>query len=126
MTLIVYRLELRLILKLIGILMLLCLIIFYVMFQARFLITGPQITLTDEPDTRQNERVVTLTGKALNITHLWLNGRQIYTDVNGYFEEALVLENSYTITTLQAKDRYGRETRVVRSFAYTPTSFIKD
>jgi len=96
------------------------------MFQARFLITGPQITLTDEPDTRQNERVVTLTGKALNITHLWLNGRQIYTDVNGYFEEALVLENSYTITTLQAKDRYGRETRVVRSFAYTPTSFIKD
>jgi hypothetical protein len=120
----VYRLELSTILKLVGIVILLCLITFYVTFQARFLITGPQIVLQDEPTPHQNERVVTLTGKAFNITHLWLNGRQIYTDVNGNFKEALVLENSYTITTLQAKDRYGRETKVVRSFAYTPTSII--
>ncbi|HMO78307.1 MAG TPA: hypothetical protein PKA42_01385 [Candidatus Paceibacterota bacterium] len=119
-----YRLELSTVLKVLGIVLLLCLITFYVTFQARFLITGPQIVLYDEPATHQNERVVTLTGKAFNITHLWLNGRQIFTDVNGNFEEALVLENSYTITTLQAKDRYGRETKVVRLFAYTPTSII--
>lgn len=119
-----YRLELSTVLKLLGSIILLCLITFYVTFQARFLITGPQIILHDEPATHQNERLITLSGKAFNITHLWLNGRQIYTDESGNFEEALVLENSYTITTLQAKDRYGRETKVVRSFAYTPTSII--
>lgn len=121
-----YRLELSTILKIVGAIILLCLVTFYVTFQARFLITGPQIVLYDEPNTQQNNRTVTLTGKAFNITHLWLNGRQIYTDETGNFKETLVLENSYTITTLKAKDRYGRETEVVRSFAYIPASIVNN
>lgn len=114
------------VLKFVGGITLLGLIAFYVMFQARFLITGPEIILDFEPPTHQNERVVSLEGQAFNITHLWLNDRPIYTDENGHFKEALVLENGYTITTLRAKDRYGRETRVVRSFVYTPASIIKN
>lgn len=94
-------------------------------FQARFLIIGPEIVLENEPSVQQNERIITLSGTARNITHLWLNDRQIYTDENGHFKEALVLGNGYTITTLKAKDRYGRETKVVRSFVYTPASIIK-
>lgn len=118
--------ELRSVLKIVGTITLLVLIALYVLFQARFLITGPQIILQNEPEVQQNARIVTLEGTALNITHLWLNDRQIFTDEQGYFKEALVLENGYTITTLRAKDRYGRETRVVRSFVYTPASIIKN
>jgi hypothetical protein len=118
-------LEISSILKLIGGVALLGVIVFYVIFQARFLITGPQIVLAFEPPTHQNERVLSLEGQAFNITHLWLNDRPIFTDEKGNFKEALVLENGYTITTLRAKDRYGRETRVVRSFVYTPASIIK-
>ena len=120
------RIELRDILKFVGSLLILGLISFYVLFQARFLITGPQIVLDSEPPIHQNERVITLSGQAFNITHLWLNDRPIFTDENGHFEEALILENGYTITTLRARDRYGRETRVVRSFVYTPASIIKN
>jgi len=119
-------LELKTILKALGIITLLGLTTAYVLFQARFLITGPQINLTTEPDTQQNERVVTLEGTTHNITHLWLNDRPIFTDENGNFKEALILENGYTITTLRAKDRYGRETEVKRSFVYTPASIIKN
>jgi hypothetical protein len=118
--------ELRDLLKFVGGLAFLGVISFYVVFQARFLITGPQIVLDYEPPTHQNERLVTLEGQAFNITHLWLNDRPIFTDENGHFKEALVLENGYTITTLRAKDRYSRETRVVRSFVYTPASIIKN
>lgn len=118
-------LEASSVLKLFLGVILLGMVVFYVVFQARFLITGPQIILAEEPPTHQNERVVVLKGQAFNITHLWLNDRQIFTDENGNFEEALVLENGYTISTLRAKDRYGRETRVVRSFVYTPASIIK-
>ena len=120
------RIEIRDVLKFVGSVILLGLIAFYVLFQARFLITGPQIILDYEPPTHQNERVINLEGQAFNITHLWLNDRPIYTDENGHFKEAIVLENGYTITTLRAKDRYGRETRVVRSFVYTPASIIKN
>jgi hypothetical protein len=119
------RLELRSVLTIIGGIILLGIIVVYVAFQGRFLITGPQIVLMTEPAVQQNERVITLEGKAFNITHLWLNDRPIFTDEQGYFKEALVLENGYTITTLRAKDRYGREKRVVRSFVYTPASIIK-
>jgi len=92
----------------------------YFAFQARFIVAGPQIILKKEPPTENYTRVVKLTGEAKNITHLWLNGRQIFTDENGNFEEEMVLENSYTITTLQAKDRYGREVKLIRSFVYKP------
>lgn len=119
------NIDIRTVLKALFIFLFLCLIVAYVLFQARFLITGPEITLKSEPSTQQNERIIILEGSARNITHLWLNDRQIYTDEQGNFREELVLENGYTITTLKAKDRYGRETKVVRSFVYTPASIIK-
>ncbi len=122
---VIARIELRSALKLLGGVTLLGLAIIYILFQARFLITGPQIILKNEPTVEQNVRTITLEGTALNITHLWLNDRQIYTDEHGNFKESLVLENGYTITTLKAKDRYGRETKVVRSYVYTPASIIK-
>lgn len=101
------------------------LVLAYVVFQARFLIIGPQIVLTEELDVTQNQRQVFLTGHAFNISHLWLNDRPIFTNAKGDFKEALVLENGYTIATLRAEDRYGRETKVSRSYIYTPACFIK-
>lgn len=101
------------------------LLLTYAVFQARFLIVGPQIALINEPSAHQNERRIFIEGTAYNISRLWLNDRQIYTDAEGYFKEALVLENGYTISTLRAEDRYGRSTEVTRSFVYTPSSFYQ-
>lgn len=99
--------------------------ILYIVFQARFLITGPQIVFTTEPGPVHNERVIYLEGTAFNISRLWLNDRQIFTDASGHFNEALVLENGYTRSTLRAEDRYGRVTTLERSFVYTPASVIQ-
>lgn len=103
----------------------LLIIIGYVIFQARFLIMGPQILLTQAPTLIHNDRQVFLTGSTFNISRLWLNDRQIYTDAHGHFKEALILENGYTVATLRAEDRYGRVTTVERPFVYTPSSFIQ-
>lgn len=100
------------------------LLLSYVVFQARFLITGPQIVLNDDIATVQNQRTVTLSGQAFQISRLWLNDRPIFTDSRGNFEEALVLENGYTIATLKAEDRFGRVTKVHQPFVYTPITFI--
>lgn len=101
------------------------LLLVYAVFQARFLIIGPQITLVNEADIHQNERRVYVEGIAYNISRLWLNDRQIYTDAEGNFKEALVLENGYTVSALRAEDRYGRTTTVTRSYVYTPSSFYQ-
>ena len=101
------------------------LVMIYVIFQARYLIIGPQIVLTDTPTHLQNERQIFLSGSAFNISRLWLNDRQIYTDAQGNFKEALVLENGYTIATLRAEDRYGRSTTVTQPLYYSPSSFVE-
>ena len=73
----------------------------------------------------QNSRQITLTGSASNISRLWLNGRPIFTDRNGQFTAAVILENGYTVTTLKAEDRYGRTTLITRPFVYVPASFTQ-
>ena len=98
-------------------------VLVYVVFQARFLIIGPQITLLSTPDRAQNERVVTLAGNTANISRLWLNGYQIFTDPAGAFSTDVILQNGYTITTLEAEDRYGRRTTLTREFVYAPMTF---
>lgn len=88
------------------------------------MIQGPQVTLLEEPPKVVNERFVTLLGHADNITRITLNGRPIFTDQAGYFHEAMMLENGYTIATIAATDRYGRTTAVIREFMYLPASVI--
>ncbi len=102
------------------------LVIGFVVFQARFLITGPRIVLRDFPTGPQNERQIVITGDAYNISRLWLNDRQIYTDTTGRFEEAIVLENGYTIATLRAEDRYGRTTTLSRPLVFVPASIAQN
>jgi hypothetical protein len=92
--------------------------VLYVLFQARFLIAGPTIALSQNLANPQLERVVTLSGTARNIARMTLNGHAIYTDASGYFTEDVILENGYTIVTLQAEDRYGRIRKYSREFVY--------
>lgn len=99
-------------------------IVGFIIFQARYLIIGPRITLIEEPIGPQNERQVFLAGTARNISHLWLNDRPIYTAPSGHFKEAVILENGYTIATLRAEDRYGRSTMIEKSLVYAPASFV--
>lgn len=96
----------------------------YVLFQARFLIGGPQVALEEELSMVQSERQITLRGVAANITAITLNGRSIETNQAGYFEETVILENGYTIVSIEAADRYGRTTKVERAFVYTPLTLL--
>ncbi len=98
----------------------LCIVFFasYTYFQARNLIHGPSIVLSTEFETIQRERSLLLTGNARNVVVLRLNGREIHTDERGNFSETLVLQNGYTVMTLEAVDRYGRDTTLERTYIY--------
>ena len=101
-----------------------CIALWYIHFQARDLLMGPRITLQENLDSVQNERIIILQGEARNVTYLSLNGKQIYTDAKGTFQIKLVLEEGYTIMTLYARDRFGRTTSLSRPFVYVPASTI--
>lgn len=93
---------------------------FYIAFQARFLIAGPSITLLQELPVAQAGEVVMIEGIAKNIVAITLNDRPIFINEDGRFVEPLILENGYSIMTLRARDRYGREEVLKRPFVYSP------
>lgn len=84
----------------------------YALFQARFLITGPRISIDTHTDgARLENELVTLGGRAENVAWLNLNGRQIFVDEEGYWSEKLLVSSGTSIMTLEARDRFGRETK---------------
>ena len=90
----------------------------YGLWQGRYLIVGPAVTVNEPPSIVQNDRTVTVSGTAKNATSLYLNGRPIVTDQSGTFTEAVVLENGHTVVSIDAKDRYGRSTHWEQPFVY--------
>ncbi len=86
------------------------LFVLYILFQARFLILGPEVSINFPQDGESvSESVLTIKGRARNAAWLNLNGRQIFTDEKGFWEERVVLSKGLSIMTLVAHDRFGRE-----------------
>ncbi len=85
-------------------------LIVYIAFQARFLILGPRVTILSPQDGEViTENPVTLKGSAYNIAWISLNGRQIFTNQEGFWEEKLLLSPGTSIMTAKVRDRFGRE-----------------
>ena len=80
----------------------------YALWQGHDLIAGPGISIEAEPAMVENSRLVFVSGVAENVTALYLNGRPIVTDQNGVFTEGVILENGYSVVSIDARDRYGR------------------
>lgn len=95
-------------------------LVWYALFQARLLIGGPSLTLHADTEVLHYARVVAIVGTARNVTAITLNDRSIFTDEEGNFHEQVVLENGYTILTLRARDRYGREKILEQPLVYAP------
>lgn len=103
-----------------GILALFALALLYVGFQARFLISGPTLSLTHTYPILTTENAISIEGLARNTSVLVLNGKAIFTDEHGHFEELLVLEDGYTIMTLKGEDRFGRQVTLEKTFVRQP------
>jgi len=87
------------------------LIIIYAGYKFQDFWRGPTITISHPQNGASFEDpVVTLTGTAKRIAHLSLNGKQIYTDPSGTFEETLLLSPGHNIITISAEDKFSRET----------------
>ncbi len=84
----------------------------YGLYRAQNFLTGPKISI----EAPENGGVfsspdIEIKGVAKNISLLYLNGRQIFTDNEGNFFENLLLAKGYNIVELKAKDKFGREIR---------------
>jgi hypothetical protein len=80
----------------------------YAGFQARFVILGPRVEITSHKNGEVVENpLVTIEGKATNISWISLNGRQIFTDEKGYWSEDLVVSKGINVVTVKVKGKMG-------------------
>ena len=83
----------------------------YSLFQARFLILGPNISIISPKDgARIDSPVVLVEGVAKNIAYISLDDRPIFIDPKGNFSEKLIAPSGLSIITMRARDRFGRQT----------------
>jgi hypothetical protein len=113
------HISLPFVLKTIGAVVVVCVIVLYALFQARYVLLGPEITLIEELPPTVATSTVVVRGTAENIISITLNGRPIFTTDEGVFEEVVILPPGYTIVTIEAVDRYGSVTRLERGVVRT-------
>ena len=81
----------------------------YAAFQAEAFFLGPRLTI-DSPlsGISTSTSLISIEGRASNISYLTLNGAKIFTDERGYFKERILLSYGYNIVTVAAIDRFDR------------------
>lgn len=81
----------------------------YGMYKAKAFLEGPRIAI-ESPLNGQSvdESFTEIAGKTSNVSSLFLNGRQIFTDKDGYFKGDLLLAEGYNIIEVSGADKFGR------------------
>ncbi len=102
--------TLKRVLTLLAALSFVVVIIFYSYYQSHAVITGPQIILeTPHNGETATTSLISIRGVAIHAKELTLDGRPIFVDLSGNFDEKLLLQDGYNIIELVAKDGGGRE-----------------
>ncbi len=81
----------------------------YGIFQARILISGPQLVLlSPTPNETIHTTLMEVKGGTKNVTDIKINGQTITMNTNGDFSEKLITPDGYGIILVEAKNRFGQ------------------
>lgn len=103
----------------IGLTIFFVLIVAYGLYEAQGLLFGPKIQVSTET-TLVHDPYVKIEGKALRISSLSMNGKDIPVTEVGEFSEPFLLARGDNRIALSAKDTYGRTTSSYVDIRYVP------
>jgi hypothetical protein len=94
-------------------------IVLYSYYQSRAILEGPTISIeTPTAGMTATTSLMTVSGTVTHAKEITLDGRPIFIDLAGHFEEKLVLMDGYNIIELVAKDNEGRVERKTVELVY--------
>lgn len=100
--------------------------IVYLAFQLKGFVFGADVIIFSPRDGEHSTSShVIVRGRALGISFLTLDGRTIFTDDKGFFEEELILPYGLNIISVIGKGKFGREFREERTVYVTGKLKIK-
>lgn len=84
----------------------------YGLYKAKAYLEGPEIAIVSPLNGEViGEQLLKISGKAVNVASLFVNGRQIFADKEGNFSDSLLLAPGYNIMEIKGSDKFGRETK---------------
>ena len=91
----------------------------YTGYEIQRVVLGPIIRV----DSPKNGAIVStssieIRGVAKNIQDISLDGRKIFIDEKGNFSEELLMSPGYNVITLDASDKFGRQTEKTLEIVY--------
>ena len=92
----------------------------YLYTQLETFLGGPSITITNpqKSSSTVDSELINISGTALNVASLTLNGNSIAVDQNNSFNEVLLLAPGFNIIEVRARDRFGKEYTLTRAIIY--------
>ena len=90
-------------------------LILYGLFQARGYLLGPQVSL-ENPKQGEilKDKLLIIKGRAVDVSKIYLNGRQIFTDEGGNFSEQYLLAPGVNVIRIDAEDKFGKKASIER------------
>jgi len=87
----------------------------YFWHQLSYLLNPPSVKITQPaPDLTINERFIEVSGQTESNVYLTINGKEVYVDDRGYFQSVISLESGLNILKIEAKDRFGKTSTIIR------------
>lgn len=84
----------------------------YGLFQARYFVQGPLLTIqSPQPGSTLTDTLMHIRGTASHVSQVSLNGRPIFISEEGTFDESLLVPQGYGMFVVEAEDRFGRHVR---------------
>ncbi|HRZ30400.1 MAG TPA: hypothetical protein P5274_01905 [Candidatus Paceibacterota bacterium] len=100
----------RSIIKPIIIIAVIFLVVGYSILKVKDLALGPEINLNSPTEGESLKTdLVMVEGKAERISQIFINGRKIFTDEEGNFNEPYLLASGYNLLEIMAQDKFGRK-----------------
>lgn len=94
----------------------LSLLVLYGFIEAWPLLAGPSLSIESPADgSVATSSVVTISGTALRVVNLSLDGAALYPDRSGHFSTSLAFASGTSILTFTATDRFGRHISKTRT-----------
>lgn len=102
--------DCRLLIKPIIIFIVVLLVVGYSILKIKDYAIGPVIRLSSPIDGASTKTdLITIKGKAERISEIFINGRKIFTDEAGNFNEPYLLASGYNLLEIMAQDKFGRK-----------------
>lgn len=99
-----------------------CISVFgYILFEARFLIEGPELLiLTPKNNSTVHNSLLEIKGKVRNLSSMAINNRQIMITPDGSFNDKLLLAEGYNTIEAKVKNKFGQESSEILEIVLSP------